>query len=370
MHPKLKDSVELFPGSDGRLYLLSSATGDDYVIEHPSAAERTLLSSLERGAPWERLVSRVMQAVPAADEAELATALDGLIALDLVEDASDPGGDGLSSSELERYDRQLSYFGEFLPFGSSRRACQARLRGARVVVIGLGGIGSWALCGLASAGVGAIAGVDGDTVERSNLNRQILYGEADIGRSKVECAARALGRFNPHVTFEGHARTLQGEEQVAEVIAGADFVVEAADWPAHWISRWIDAACNRSGIPHISASQFPPFVRIGPTVLPGATACFGCREAAAREEHQLYDELVEFRAGRASRAATFGPATGLIGSLLAMEVVHQLAGVVKPATAGRALVVDVRTLSVDWEQSEPHPACCCGAARVHEGAAP
>jgi bacteriocin biosynthesis cyclodehydratase domain-containing protein len=359
MHPRLKDSVELFPASDGTLYLLCAATGEDYAIEDPSDAERALLRSLQEGAAWERVVSQVRDSAPCADEAELAGALERRIELGVVEDLSEPGDDALSPAELDRYDRQLAYFGELLPYGAPRTACQASLKRARVAVLGLGGIGSWAVWALASAGVGTIVGVDGDAVEASNLNRQILYGEADIGRPKAACAQRAVARFNPHVSFVPVERTLDGEHAVAEAIVGAGFVVAAADWPAHLIGRWVNRACMRAAAPHASASQFPPYVRIGPTVLPGETPCLECREAAAREEHPLFDELVAFRQRRHTRAATFGPACGLIGSLLAMEAVHHLAGVARPATLGRAVVVDLRTLAVTWEELTRHEACVC-----------
>ena len=364
MHPKLKDSVELFPASDGRLYLLCAATGEDYAIEDPSEGERALLRSLEVGGPWDRIVSGVVAEAPATSERELLRALETLIDLGVVEEA-EPARGALTPTELERYDRQLAYFGELLPYGESSRACQQRLKQARVVVLGLGGLGSWAVWSLASAGVGTIVGVDGDEVERSNLNRQILYGDADVGQPKARCARRTVGRFNPDTELVPIARRLEGEREVAEVVADADFVVEAADWPVHLIGRWVNRACAAAGVPHASASQFPPFVRIGPTVVPGRTACLECREDAAREDQPLFDELVAFRRQRQARAATFGPACGLIGSVLATEAVHHLTGVAEPATLGRAMLVDLRTLEVSWEQAERRVSCpCCGPARV------
>ena len=363
MHPKLKDSVELFPASDGRLYLLCAATGEDYAIEDPSDAERALLRSLEVGGPWERLVSGIVAEAPATSERELFGALETLIELGVVEEGGESAGGALTPTELDRYDRQLAYFGELLPYGESSAACQERLKHARVVVLGLGGLGSWAVWSLACAGVGTIVGVDGDDVERSNLNRQILYADADVGRPKAACARHAIERFNPDVELVPVARRLASEDAVAEVVAGADFVVEAADWPVHLIGRWVNRACVASRVPHASASQFPPFVRIGPTVVPGRTACLECREAAAREDQPLFDELVAFRQRRQARAATFGPACGLIGSLLATEAVHHLTGVAAPATLGRALMVDLRTLEVSWERAERQAACpCCARA--------
>jgi bacteriocin biosynthesis cyclodehydratase domain-containing protein len=359
MRPRLKDSVELFPTSDGDLYLLSATAGADFLISAPSEAERRVLGSLADGCDWDELASRAAQESPGFDDEDLQRTLRPLFELDLIEDAAEVPHDRLAPEEVRRYDRQLAYFSDLLPYGSSRSDRQVRLKDARIVVIGLGGLGSWAVWALACAGVGTIVGVDGDVVEPSNLNRQILYADGDIGRPKAEVAARTVLRFNPHVDFVPVPERLEGEREVADVIRGADFVIESADWPVHLIGRWVNAACGRARTPHVSASQFPPMVRIGPTVVPGRSACLECQEAAARESHPLFDELVAFRRRRPSRAPTFGPACGLIGSMLATEAVHHVTGLARPATEGRALMLDLRTLETTWHPIDPHPACGC-----------
>ena len=103
-----------------------------------------------------------------------------------------PGGE-LPRELRERFDRQLPYFAE----AGEPAAAQRRLAGSTVVVLGCGGLGTWALGALASAGVGRFVLVDDDTVELSNLNRQILYGVDDLGAAKVERAAAWLARFDP-----------------------------------------------------------------------------------------------------------------------------------------------------------------------------
>ena len=113
----------------------------------------------------------------------------------LVEDAGEY--DVLTEHERGRYDRQLRYFADVAPDGLSAPDCQLRLRDASVLVLGVGGLGSWAALSLACCGVGRLTLVDGDEVELSNLNRQVLYSEHDIGRPKARVAAAAIERFNP-----------------------------------------------------------------------------------------------------------------------------------------------------------------------------
>jgi bacteriocin biosynthesis cyclodehydratase domain-containing protein len=233
------------------------------------------------------------------------------------------------------------------------------------VVLGAGGLGSWTMAGLACAGVGRIVVVDDDTIELSNLNRQVLYRMPDIGRPKVEVAAEALRGLNPEIEFVPVARRVRSVADVRSVAAGADFVVCTADWPVHDIGRWVNRACLELGVPHTSAGQFPPRVRIGPTFVPGRTACLECQERAIRRTFPLYDELVEQRKAAAPVAATLGAPSGLIGSLLAMEVIHWITGISEPATLGRGLVFDLRDFSSHWESIEPDPDCelACGGAR-------
>jgi molybdopterin-synthase adenylyltransferase len=143
-------------------------------------------------------------------------------------------------------------------------------------------------------------------------------------------------------------------------------VIETADWPPFELSRWLDAACWPRGVPRIVAAQFPPHVRIGPTYVPGRTACLDCQERAARREYPLYDRLVAFRASRPAVAATLGPASGIIGTAIAMDVVHHLTGIAEPATAGSGLLLDLRDWSITRHPVERDPACrrCSGASHA------
>jgi molybdopterin/thiamine biosynthesis adenylyltransferase len=346
----LRPSVEPFPASTGDIYLLRSDGGSDVVLREATPFARDLVHSLAAGAP-------------VGDEPELNAAIAELEEAGVVAVASaGPGTDALSPTDLLRYDRQLHSFGDQACAASTATDMQLALRDATVAVLGAGGLGSWTMAGLACAGVGRIVAVDDDTIELSNLNRQVLYRMSDVGRRKVDVAAESLRALNPEIDFVPLARRVRGVEDVRFVAAGADFVVCTADWPVHEIGRWVNRACLELGVPHTSAGQFPPRVRIGPTFVPGRTACLECQECAVRRGFPLYDELVAHRRKHAPVAATLGAPSGLIGSLLAMEVIHSITGISEPATLGRGLVFDLRDFSSHWESVEPDPGCplaCC-----------
>lgn len=343
---RLRRSVELFPAPGGEIYLLRTDGEPDVLIENASPEQRAVLERLAAGP---------------VDDAE-PDLLEALEEVEVLEETA-AGRTCLSTEELERFDRQLAYFADRTRGGDAPYEMQERLRDATVAIVGVGGLGSWAAAGLACAGVGRLVLIDDDMVELSNLNRQVLYRRSDVGRPKVDAAADFLGGFTPEQRVERRRDALTAENATG-LLAGADFVIETADRPVHLIGRWIDVACRELGVPHISAGQFPPLVRVGPTFVPGRTACVGCQEAGLRDEFVHYDELVRARQRNGIPAATLGPASGLIGSIIAMEILHHLTGIAEPATLGAALIVDLRTYAVDRQPVTPRADCSeCAAGQ-------
>jgi bacteriocin biosynthesis cyclodehydratase domain-containing protein len=138
-------------------------------------------------------------------------------------------------------------------------------------------------------------------------------------------------------------------------------VIDAADWPAHDIERWCNSACFEAGIPYITMSHFPPIARVGPLYVPGKTGCFACQEIAYRREYPLFDVAVEQRRAKASPAATLGPACGLIGGQVGLDIMHLLTGLARPSTLGVSHIIDLRTMEAEREPVVPEPDCpVCG----------
>jgi molybdopterin-synthase adenylyltransferase len=362
--PRIKRTTEPIESPNGDVLLMRPSAGNDIRIESPDEDERRLLAALD----GEHTLAQLHEEF---GEKAVGDVISQLQELEVVEDAADD--DLLAKGELARFDRQLRYFsdigsGELLP-----SECQRRLREAKVAVLGVGGLGGWAAWALACCGIGEMWLIDGDRVEVSNLNRQILYAEADIGLLKVEVAAARLRAFNSAMRVTATARRLESQTEIAEFIDGSDVVVDAADWPAHDIERWCNAACFEAGIPYITMSHFPPIARVGPLYVPGRTGCYVCQETAYRRQYPLFDVAVEQRRAQPVPAATLGPACGMIGGQVGMEVLHLLTGLSEPSTLGISQIFDLRTMELKREPVVPEPGCpVCGhlqpAAPV-EGAA-
>ena len=353
MHrPRLKRTLDTVESAAGDIYILRPGAGSDLVIEQPDRTARGLLEALDGSRSIDQLERDF-------GRERVRSALADLAEVSLLEDAADD--ERTPPRDRARYDRQLRYFSDLAPGSTPPSEYQRRLSQARVAMLGLGGLGSWAAYALACCGVGELVLVDGDLVEESNFNRQILYREHDVGRLKTDAAAEALAAFNSACRLTAVPRRLEGVDAVRDVVEGADLVVNGADWPAHDIERWVNAACFAAGLPFITMSHSPPVARVGPLYVPGKTGCYACQESVYRDGHPLYDELVEQRRGRPSPAPTLGPVCAFVGGQVALETLHHVTGLCPPATLGAAHIYDLRTMQVTRE-AVPRLATCavCG----------
>lgn len=349
--PRLKRTTQQMEAPNGDLYLLRPSAGADIHIEQPDAEGRRLLAALD----GTRTEAELIEEFGAKEVGDLLAQFEEL---GVVEDAVDD--DRISGAVMERFDRQLRYFSDITD-GPTASQCQGALEKARIAVLGVGGLGGWSALNLACCGVGEMLLLDFDRVELNNLNRQVLYSEADIGRFKAEAAAERLSGFNSSIRVEPRVQKLDSEAAIAETIAGYDLVIDACDWPAHDIERWINSACFAARIPFIAMSHFPPVARVGPLYVPGVTGCFNCQEIGYRRTFPLYDIATEQQRGKGSPGATLGPACSLIGGQIGLDVMHHLTGLAQPSTLGVGHIVDLRTMVVDREPVVPESDCpVCG----------
>ncbi len=353
--PRIKRTTQRMEAPNGDLYLLRPSAGADIHIEDPDAEGRRLLAALDGKRTREALIEEF-------GEPEVCDLLAQLEELGVVEDAADD--DLIAPETIARFDRQLRYFSD-ISSGPTASECQRRLEGARIAVLGVGGLGGWSALNLACCGIGEMLLIDFDRVEMNNLNRQVLYTEDDIGELKVKAAAERLRAFNSSMTVEARVQRLDSEAAIAEAIQGYDLVIDSCDWPAHDIEHWINSACFAAGIPFIAMSHFPPVARVGPLYVPGVTGCYACQEAGYRRTYPLYDVAIDQQRRKGSPAATLGPACGLIGGQIGLDAMHLLTGLAQPSTLGVGHIYDLRTMEVEHEPVVPEPGCSvCGGTQA------
>jgi molybdopterin-synthase adenylyltransferase len=244
------------------------------------------------------------------------------------------------AEEVERYARHL-----ILPeIGGPG---QARLKQARVLVIGAGGLGAPLIQYLAAAGAGTIGIVDDDHVSLSNLQRQIIHGTPDIGHAKVSSAAAAAVRLNPHVRIEPHAHRIDGHNARA-LIAGYDIVAEGSD---NFSTRYcVSDACYHEKKPLVTAA-LGRFDGSLTTIRAHETQADGTPNPTYR---CLFPH--EPPAGTiptCAEAGVLGALAGVLGSLMALEVIREITGFGE-GLVGKLLLVDAmsmrfETLRYGWD---------------------
>jgi adenylyltransferase/sulfurtransferase len=225
-------------------------------------------------------------------------------------------------------------------------AGQLRLREAKVLLLGAGGLGSPVGLYLAAAGVGLIGIADPDKVEISNLHRQIIHGFDTLGLPKAISAAEALGEINPGLKVALHPEGFT-VENAADLVARYDVVVDGTD---NFATRFLAAdACVLGGRPLVHGSVLREAGQVG-VFLP-KTGCYRC----------LYPVIPDASSvPTCAEAGVFGATCGVIGSWMASEVIAVLLG---KRSASRLLVVDVGSGTSKLIALSADPACpCCGAS--------
>ncbi len=253
-----------------------------------------------------------------------------------------PSDTRLGPDDARRYARQLSLPG----MGADG---QARLLGATVALVGVGGLGCPSALYLAAAGVGRLVLIDGDRVDPSNLHRQVLYGTSDVGRPKVEAAAERLADLNPSVRVEAHAVRLDASN-ARDLLASADIVADGSDnFPARYL---VNDACVLAGKPNAHGSVFR---------YEGQVSFFDARSGPCYR--CLHPEppppgLVP----SCAEAGVLGILPGVVGCLQATEVLKFLLGIGE-GLAGRLVIYDALALTFRELRLRKDPDCpVCGRA--------
>ena len=246
---------------------------------------------------------------------------------------------GLTKAELERYSRQL-VLPEMGPQG------QQRLKGSSVLVVGAGGLGAPASVHLAAAGVGRIGIVDHDVVEMSNLHRQTIYSEGDVGRPKARVAGERLHQVNPHVVVEPYDVRLSSANAL-DLLKRYEVVIDCTDnFPARYL---INDACALLGKPDVYASIFR-FDGQASVFYAKEGPCYRCLFPQPPPPESVQDCAV---------AGVLGVLPGIMGSIQAVEALKLLLGRGEPLT-GRLLLFNATDMSFDelrYKKNENCPVC-------------
>lgn len=252
------------------------------------------------------------------------------------------GGSGLSEAELDRFSRQVML--EEIGY-----AGQLKLKESRACVVGAGGLGNPISSRLAAMGIGSLRLVDRDVIETSNLHRQTLFDDGDVGQVKVEAAARKLAKTGPSCRIEPLAVSVN-EYTAPEVVSGCDVVIDALDSVD---ARYaLNGACVDAGVPFVTGAAVGVSGQAF-TVLPGESACYRC----------VFPSLREDSMPTCSIEGVHPSILSVVAGVEVAEAVRVLLGQ-RPALAGRMLHADLSTMDFEKVRTFRAPECPeCGSGR-------
>lgn len=240
----------------------------------------------------------------------------------------------ISSEETIRYNRQL-ILPEIGPQG------QIKLKQARVLIAGVGGLGSVSAYYMAAAGIGSIRIADGDCVDAGNLNRQILHGTGDIGKPKTLSALEKLRNLNPHCEIE----PIQGiisDKTILDMVAGCTVIIDGTDNLK--TRKVLNRASILKGIPFIYGG-IDGFIGMASTFIPGRTPCLEC--FFSRDN------------GQNEPIGVIGPVPGVIASIQSLEAIKLILGIGELLTNNLLLFngMDMTFRKIEMEKNPDCPVC-------------
>jgi len=272
-----------------------------------------------------------------------------------------------SESSLYRYSANVNYFSHYARLDSSREMLQDKLLNSKVVLLGLGGGGSAIFQLLIGLGINNIIAVDYDLVERSNLNRQFLYRNRDIGKLKTTVAMEFAREINPDGNYQFVNKKINSFTDLIPIIEGKDLVISTIDEPQFLAFRRVNKACIVAGVPCVFGGVQTTKGRLF-SICPGHSGCFDCLHVYYEKRDPLYSEQLRgfHDSGFKPPSIAFGPNIFAICSKIAEEAVRVLTGYLPPISFAHQYEIDFETGSwSDFNSWPKYPDCpTCGTGET------
>ncbi|WP_338778751.1 ThiF family adenylyltransferase [Metabacillus sp. FJAT-52054] len=349
MNPAIKKTLLPIIQKEGCIEITLNYVATD--IEDPDGGIYQLCRLLDGDHSIDEISSKL-----SLSKEEVADAIESLNSLGFVEYEYQPPH--YTKTELERYRSNLNYFSGFSSLDVSKYEIQNRLRDKKAVVLGLGG-GSLAASFLAGMGIGEIVGVDFDIVERSNLNRQCLYNEEDIGRLKTDAAREKVLKINPEISMTVHDLEISSYMDLLPILEGADVVINMIDQPAISSLRWVSAACIKLNIPYYSGGVNHQIVQLDRVIPANGDPCYDCMLIHTMSLHRdsVY-RLKESYGKIFSNVNTgFGPNVSLLTGLMMTDAAKLLTGI--SPVSKPMLTMDLSDLTLEQSEFGTGRLACC-----------
>lgn len=277
------------------------------------------------------------------------------------------GSDVLSEYDLERWSRNFEFFNSIISFGGDKYSYQNMISQARICLLGCGGLGSHLLYELAALGFKDVVIVDFDKVDISNLNRQILYKESDIGLSKSKVAKERILEFSPTMKISAIDLKISSVTEIENVVKDCDLVICVADKPRNYIIKWLNEACCKLSLPYINGG-LDLRRAVFYSVIPGQTGCTQCWKSSLPQggvQAHIIDADYQKNIDYSQPAPALSPLVSVAAGVMACEALKIITGLQPPALVNNLKSFSFDDLSIEvreiWQRNED--CSCCGKIR-------
>ena len=361
---RLKPIYPLYP-SGARTFRIGAQA--ELTIELEDDADGkfiTLCRMLDGRRTAAEVIAEMRSSFPTVSETDLMQVLAGLDNERVLERVQRTDYD-IVGHPKHRYLSNVNYFSAYDTIASRRGEVQDKLLRSSVLLLGLGAGGSHILTQLASIGIGRIRCVDYDRVALTNLNRQILYSESDIGKTKTEASLRRIGEYNSRIDVEVVSRKIVAEADLEDLTAGVDLMICAIDEPPFLAQLIVNQVSVRRNIPCVYGMSQVTSGRYF-TVLPKSSGCVGCLVVHyTKHDPQFVDQFIAFQDQNFELPTlSFAPDVARLCGNIASEVVRVLTNYLPPSGVGKQVELSFETnttkVLTEWPRY-PDECPVCGA---------
>lgn len=258
----------------------------------------------------------------------------------------------LDLKDYENNRRIIHFIEDYSTSDSHLKEMWLNLKHSKVVIIGLGAVGSWVALNLVQSGVQNIVLIDDDVIDVTNLHRQFGYCTNDIGELKGKVLAKKLKSFNSELEVQHISKVLDSNLLETLQLRDSDLIVNCADTPnVDTTSLWIGEYCMKYSIPHIVGGGYNMHLSlIGQTIIPFETACVKCFEIQLKEMNNIDPTSVKKLVVKNRKIGSFGPMCSIIASFIGMEAIKVLTKEITPANVNRRGEFNIYTMDVTYKE--------------------
>lgn len=279
----------------------------------------------------------------------------------LLEDKSFSETSSLDPISNKRWSKNVEFFGAFCDLSMDKYAIQDKINKQKVLILGLGGVGSNVLLNLAGLGIKTFHLVDFDVVDISNLNRQIIYKSNDLGSLKADCAKNNLLSFLPQAIIDVSNIKISSYKDVSDLVNDYDIVVAAADLPRDEILDWINKVCVERKIPYICGGIDSRWATCF-SILPGISGCIECWKLQQKGKKETYQEAMQYETFVSADLPNVAimPMISMVASMISNEIIKILTNISNPSI-GKLYAFDFITNRIgvkeEWSKDRNCPVC-------------